>query len=747
MKNRFSLILIVLLSLLIVPQGVVNAQKNFSAEADKKYELHKYYDAIQLYKKAYSKIKGNRLEKNRILFQIGKCYYFTNDMKKAAMTMKRVVKAKYPEPDAHFIYATALKSMGEYEDAIVAFQDFKEAYPDDPRADVGIESCKMAVAWKDNPTRYEVNPDRKLNSRNADFAPCYYDKKHKALLFTTSREEVYGRGIDSWTGLPFTDFFITSKDRKGNWGNPVPLEEEGVINSEFNEGAGTFDPKFRTLFFTRCIYEKKKIMGCQIYMSTKKGRTWGDPEIIPLAADSCTVGHPAMLDENTMIFASDMPGGEGGRDLWIVKRPKKNKPFEKPENLGNVLNTTGDELYPTIRRVGDRVFMYFSSTGHPGMGGLDIFKTELIDGNWTEPENMKYPINSNGDDFHMIFSDLPNDLKDNDAKEMGWLTTNRKGGRGSDDIWSFRLPPILFTLTGTVRNDSTGEIIVGALVSLEGSDGTMLQDSTDATGQYYFDNTQILEETTYRLNVSKDEFYSEKGKETTVGLQESKDLVHDFNLVPIPKKPIVLPDILYPFNEAILLPQYEDSLAGLVQIMKENPNFVIELGSHTDIRGSDEYNDTLSFARAKSCVDYIISQGIEPDRIKPKGYGERVPRLLDKPKTVITEEGDTFYFEAGLVMTEEYINSLPTNAEREAAHQLNRRTTFEIVGTDYVPSKETNTPVNPNIEIINDGDNNDDGDGDEGTGEEGGEGTGEEGGGEGTDSPFLNDSVILNQDY
>ncbi|MBN2730023.1 MAG: OmpA family protein [Bacteroidales bacterium] len=739
MKNRYSLILIVLLSLLIVPQGVVKAQKNFAGEADKKFELHKYYDAIQLYKKAYTKVKGNKLEKNRILFQIGRCYYYVNDMKKASLTMKRVVSAKYPEPDAHYIYGDALKAMGEYEDALIAFQEFKKTFPDDIRADIGIESCNMAVAWMDNPTRYEVEPNRKLNSRNADFAPSYYDKKHKALMFTTSREEVYGRGTDSWTGLPFTDFFVVSKDRKGNWGTPVPLDEEGVINSEANEGAGTFDPKFRELYFTRCQAVKKKKMGCEIYVAVKKGRTWSEPEVITLAADSFTVGHPAMIDENTMIFASNMPGGEGGRDLWMVKRPKKNKPFEKAENLGNVINTPGDELYPTIRLVGDHVYMYFSTNGRAGMGGLDIFKTELIDGKWTEPENMKYPINSNGDDFHMIFSDLPDDLKEADAKEMGWFTTNRKGGRGNDDIWSFRMPPILFTLTGIVRDDSTKEIIVGALVQLEGSDGTVLQDSTDATGSYYFDNTQILEETTYRLNVSKVDYYSEKGKETTVGLIESKDLVHDFNLVPIPKKPIVLPDILYDFNKWDLKPQYQDSLLGLVQIMKENPNLIIELGSHTDVRGSDEFNDTLSFKRAKSCVDYIVTeQGIEPDRIKPKGYGERVPRLLQKDKTVIFE-GDTFFFEKGLVMTEEYINGLSSRKEQEAAHQLNRRTTFEIVGTDYVPQKDTNTPIDPKIEIINnDGDDN----GDVDNGEEEG-GTNEEG----ADNPNLNDKVILNQDY
>ena len=741
MKNRFSLILIVLMSLLVIPTGVLKAQKNFTAEADEKFNLNKYYDAIQLYKKAYSKVKGNKLEKNRILYQIGTCYYLVNNMKRAALTFKRVIKAKYPEPNAHYMYADALQAQGEYEDALIAYQVFKKTYPEDPRSDIGIEACNLAVAWLDNPTRYEVEPNRKLNSRNADFAPAYFDKKCKAILFTTSREEVYGRGTDSWTGLPFTDFFISSKDRNGNWGSPIPLDEEGVLNSEANEGACTFDSKYRTLFFTRCRAEKKRRMGCEILMATKKGRTWGEPEVIPLAADSFTVGHPALIDDLTLIFASNMPGGEGGRDLWIVKRPKKNKPFGKPKNLGKEINTAGDELYPTIRKVGDKIYMYFSTNGRPGMGGLDIFKTEYADAKWTEPENMMSPINSNGDDFHMIFNDITKDLKEADAKEMGWLTTNRKGGRGNDDIWSFRMPPILFTLTGIVRDDSTNEIIVGVVVRLEGSDGTVLLDSTDATGSYYFDDTQILEETTYRLDVTKDDYYSEKGKETTVGLVQSKDLVRDFNLVPIPKKPIVLPDILYAFNKWDLQPQYEDSLAGLVITMKDNPNLIIELGSHTDIRGSDEFNDDLSFKRAKRCVDYIITQGIEPDRIKPKGFGERVPRLLMKNKTVVIK-GDTFYFEKGLVMTEDYINGLSTDNEREAAHQLNRRTTFEIVGTDYIPQKDTNTPIKPNIEIIKD----DNSEGEEGTeGVEGNtEGNTEEG--EGSDYLQLNDNLLFEQD-
>ncbi|HPE99472.1 MAG TPA: OmpA family protein [Bacteroidales bacterium] len=726
MKNRFIFYLLVLAVVAVAPVKQSMAQKNFTAEADDKFALNKYYDAIELYKKAYTKVK-NKVEKNRILFQIGTCYYLINDMKNAGLNMKRVIKANYPEVEAYNIYAQSLKIQGNYEQALIAFNDFKAKYPDDKRADAGIESCKLAISWLDAPTRYTVEPDKKLNSRNADFSPAYFDKKYKAIVFTTSREEVNGRGEDNWTGLPFTDLFVTSQDKKGNYSTPVPLDEEGIVNSEANEGSCTFNSKFNTIYFTRCRKEKKKILGCEIYSSVKKGRSWAEPELIPIApADSFTVGHPSLTDDElTMYFASNMPGGQGGRDIWMITRPKKNKPFEKAVNLGEIVNTPGDEMYPTIREIGGKKYLYFASNGHIGMGGLDIFRSEFVDGKWTAPVNMKAPLNSSSDDFAIIFNDDPKMLKEADAKEMGWFTTNRKGGRGNDDLWRFKLPPILFTLAGVVRDDSTKQILKGAEVRIEGSNGTIYTDSTDQTGSYYFDNIQIVENTTYNMMVALPDYYSEKGKETTVGLEVSKDLVHDYYLVPIPKKPIVLPDILYDLARWELKPQYEDSLDGLVTIMKENPTLVIELGSHTDIRSSDDYNDTLSYKRAKSCVDYIISQGVEPDRLVPKGYGERVPRVLESDKLVVYK-GKEYRFSKGQVMTEDFINGLATDGEKEAAHQLNRRTTFQILRSDYVPKANTNTPVNPEIQIINEG-------GEDEGGEDEGEDTNTEnpGGGEG----------------
>jgi peptidoglycan-associated lipoprotein len=426
----------------------------------------------------------------------------------------------------------------------------------------------------------------------------------------------------------------------------------------------------------------------------------GKYRVIPVGGDTITVGHPAVTsDELTIYFASDMPGGYGGRDIWMMQRPRKNRPFEAPINLGPTINTPGDELYPTLRE--DNI-MYFSSNYHPGMGGLDIFRTEMIDGQWTKPENLMSPINSNGDDFHMVFNKDEKLLKDNNAKEMGFLSSNRKGGRGSDDIWMFKLPPILFTLSGIVYDDSTKMAIPRAIVQIEASDGNVYVDTADEKGFYKFNEAQILENTTYIMDVSKNDYFSEKGRETTIGLNKSTDLVRDFYLEPIPKAPIVLPEIRYNLGRWELLPQYHDSLNGLIQTMTDNPTIVIELQSHTDIRPIPMTNDTLSQRRAQSVVDYLIDKGIHPDRLVAKGYAERVPRVLEKDIT-LTYNRKEFTFTKGTVLTKEYIESLPTHDHREAAHQLNRRTTFMILSDDFVPTEGTNIEIKPvKVEIIRD---------------------------------------------
>jgi len=681
-KKIYLLGFVAFLFLLFVQATPSVAQRNYSSDADEAFETEQYTVAIDLYKQAYNKIKGNKPEKGRVLFRLAECYRKTGNHKQAINWYTHVVKSNYPDPIAHLYLADALKADEQYAEAIVEYKEYAKLAPADTRGTLGVESCEYSIKWKDDPTRYVVDNVKKLNSKQSDFSPYWADKNYKALLFTTTRDGSTGKSTDGWTGQSFSDIYVTTLDKKGAWSEPLPADEN--INTDVNEGTPWLNKKANVIYFTRCPYLKKSKMGCQIYFAKKQGRGWSAPDTLKLFDDlSMHIGHPALSDDElTIYFSADLPGGLGGKDIWVAKRTKKTKPFDKAVNLGPTINTTGDEMFPYLR---DDAVLYFSSNGHEhlGLGGLDIFETKLEGGKWSKPENLKYPLNSSGDDFGIIFKA---------DKNEGFLTSNRKGGKGFDDIYSFFLPPLLFTLQGVVRDDSTKQIIPGALVRLEGSDGTIIEDSTDATGTYQFGKTQIRENTSYELNVSKDNYFAAVGRETTVGLKNSKDLIHDFNLAPIPKAPIVLPDVLYVIGQWYLTPQAMDSLNWLVDILNQNERWVIELSSHTDIRPIAMTNDTLSQRRARSAVHYIVdSMGIHPGRIFAKGYGANRPRILDRDKTVFLDAAKypqckekPFFFAKGTELTEAYIKSLKTTCEKEAAHQLNRRTEFTILSEDFM---------------------------------------------------------------
>lgn len=695
-----SIILVLLFSFSTV------AQKNYTQEADEAFKMHQYYNAINFYKKAYSKVGRNKVEKKRILFQMAECYRLTNDFKKSEGAYRRVIKADYHDPIAILHLANTLKILEEYESAAIEFENYRQKVPDDPRGSIGVESCTQAKAWKDNPKRYRVENMKKMNSKQNDFSPAYADKKYNVLIFTSTRDDVGGK-LDPNTGESFSDILVVTMDKKGNWSAPVTFDEE-IINSTNNEGAATFNNKFNTIYFTRCLTEKRKQFGCEIYEAQKKGRTWGDPEVIPLVTDSSTCGHPAVSrSERELYFASDMPGGFGGKDIWMATRSKKTKPFENPVNLGPVINTIGDEMYPYLLE--DEV-LFFSSTGHMGMGGLDIFSSKREGDQWATPENMQYPINSAGDDFGIIFNLDKKMLAEKKADEMGFFSSNRSGGRGGDDIYEFLLPEIIFTLSGIVKDDKTLQLLRNAEITMSGSDGTLLETKTDDKGFYRFNKEQILKESTYSLNVQKKGYFGTSGKETTVGRMASEDLILNFTLIPIPPDPIPLPEIRFDLAKWDLKPQYRDSLNDLLAKMNINSTIVIELAAHTDIRADDIYNDTLSFKRARSCMDYLVEKGIDPDRIIPKGYGERKPRAFPEGYTYPSNYLDAEYrgisFPRGTVMTEAYINSLKTTREKEAAHQLNRRVEFRILHDNYVPKASNDTlrtfeiKINPEDNII-----------------------------------------------
>ncbi len=669
-------------------------QNKFSKSADDAFTDQMYNLALTRYQKAYSKVKNNKGEKERISVRIADCYRLMNNTKKAEVAYKRLATGKYAKTDPKVIlyYADALKSNGNYEEAINQYTAYKEAVPADKKTAGSIESCKMAQEWMKNPSKYEVKWEKKVNSKEDDFAPAYADKTHSSIIFSSDRPASLGKEVDNWTGLEFSDIFISRKDRKGEWAAPTSVDLTEVLNTKANEGSGQFNSRYTNLYFTRCWNETKRKNGCGIYKVNRTGTaSWGEPEKVDLGGDSTsTFGQPSVTsDESTIYFVSDRPGTIGGRDIWMVQR-KGSKVKGKPReysvsvNLGAEINTPGDELFPTIR---DDSVLYFASNGHTGMGGLDIFRSVYSNGKWSKPENMKYPINTNADDFAIVFNP--------DEPEEGYFSSNRSGGKGRDDIYSFVVPPVLFTLEGNITDDRTLQPVQGAKVRITGTNGKSIEDNTDEKGHYSFNKNQISANTTYEIFITKKDYFNEKGKETTVGLEKSKDLVRNFVLRPIPKKPVVLPDILYDLDKYDLKPQFRDSLQGLIATLDANETIVVELASHTDSRGSEERNDILSQRRAQSVVDYLITRGIDPDRMIAKGYGKRVPRTLTKD---VNKDG--FLFKTGTVLTDSVINALPTTAAKEAAHSLNRRTEFSILRNDYIPKGKATKGVARAIEVV-----------------------------------------------
>ncbi len=699
MKQRlYRLGIAVFIMFLVIQTGEVTAQRNYGSDADAAFDTEQYSVAIDLYKQAYTRVKRNKAEKARVLFRIAECYRLSNDKKQAVTYYQRVIQAGYPDPIAHLYLADAFKGNEQYAEAMVEYNEYKKLAPSDPRGPSGAEACQLAIKWKEDPTRYVVENVKKFNSRQSDFSPYWADKNYKTIIFTSTREGSTGNSTDGWTGQSFSDLYVTTLDKKGAWSEPLPVDEN--LNTGVNEGQPWLNKKANVIYFTRCGLKKKEDIGCQILYSKKQGRGWALPDTLKLSDKlSDAIGHPTLDDDElTIYFASKMAGGFGGLDIWMAKRTKKTKPFDKPVNLGPTVNTSGNEMYPYLR---DDGVLFFSSDGSErlGLGGLDIFKTKFENGKWTTPENLMYPMNSAGDDFGIIYKG---------TKDEGYLSSNRKGGKGSDDIYYFYLPPLIFTLQGVIRDDSTKQVIPGALVNLTGSDGTVIEVNADTTGLYQFGKTQILENTSYDLTVSAPKYFPAKGRETTVGLRNSKDLVHDFNLAPIPTKPVVLPDVLYDLAKWDLTPQAKDSLQWLVNILNTNPRWVIELASHTDSRPIPMTNDSLSQKRAQSAVDYVVdSNGIQRGRIYAKGYGANRPRILDRDKNVVLDpkkyaqcKDKSFFFAKGTQMTDEYIKTLKTTCEKEAAHQLNRRTEFTILREDFVPSSSNDsTAQNYKIEI------------------------------------------------
>ncbi|MBL4585446.1 MAG: OmpA family protein [Flavobacteriales bacterium] len=643
-----------------------NAQKDHLEVANAAYEAQEYYKAITLMKKAYSKEK-DKSNKADIIYKTAECYRYVNDTKQSETWYRKAIRIKYPENTVQLYYADALKSNGKFEDAIVEYEKYAELVPDDPRGKNGAEASALAQKWMDNPSRYVVKNTVQLNGKYMDFSPSYTSADHKTLFFTSTRSSGAGNDVDGWTGQGFSDIFTATIDNKGKWSKPKPIP--ATINSVYNEGAAVMNADFTEMIFTRCGQKKKMPEGCDLFRSKRTGGNWSEPELIPFFvkdedddSTQITIGHPALsADGKTLIFNSDVvEGSKGDRDLWVSRFDDEKKRWGKPTNLQG-LNTPGYEGYPFLHNDGT---LYFASSGHVGMGGLDIFMAEAQGDSWGNITNMRYPINSSGDDFAIIFEK---------EQEKGYFSSNREDGKGSDDIYSFLLPALKFTLCGVVSDYKSKAVIGDATVSLVGTDGSSMETTTDSNGKYCFD---LAPATSYVITAGKKDYYLNKtGKTTTVGFEEDKDLIHDFELDPI-NRVIDLPNIFYDLGKWDLRPESKVALDGLIETLNDNPTIVIELGSHTDTRASDSYNLSLSQKRAQSVVDFLTDNDIAEARLVAKGYGETTPKVLEEavgelPKGVVNDA---------------YIAKLAGEELKEEAHQLNRRTEFKVLRNDYVPT-------------------------------------------------------------
>jgi peptidoglycan-associated lipoprotein len=650
---------ILTLSILLTTQAF--SQKDVTAKADKAFETGRYFEAIDLYKYAYAKARDKE-QKAEIVFMTAECYRLIQDNRQSEIWFNKAIKRRYPNPIAILYLADAKRANGNYEEARVEYKNYLELVPDDNRATKGLESCELALEWMENPTRYKVVNMYYFNSRQSDYGPAYAKDDYSQVVFTSSREGATGNKISNVTGEYYSDIFKTRVDRKGNWSEPVPLGEE--VNTEFDEGAMATNGKCNTMYFTSFREDQDGNMVCKIFTSNKEGIDWGKSEALNILADSITIGHPAISpDELTLLFSANMRGGKGKKDLWKVTRADKNADWGTLVNMGEQINTEGDEVFPYIHSDGT---LYFSSNGHPGMGGLDLFMaTPQSDGSWTV-ENMKVPLNSPADDFGIIFET---------EKERGYLSSNRPGGRGGDDIYQFSLPPIEFNLLGTVRNQKTENVIAGADITLIGSDGTNLSKKTESDGTFTF---KLTPNTDYRIVAKRGGFLNSKDKETTKGMTSSKEFRIDIFMSPDDSR-IDLPGIMYDFGKWNLRPESLVALEELVEILNDNPNITIEIGSHTDFRGSDQANTDLSAKRAQSVVDFLVTYGVDQERLSSKGYGESMPKEIDKS---IAKKYD--FLNEGDVLTEAFISRLSSEEQREICHQINRRTDFGLTGRDYV---------------------------------------------------------------
>ena len=655
MKAHFT---IYVLFLLIV-SSLYSCKSAKLSDAEEKQRIGEYYEAAAIYRKVYTKTSPKKRDlRGYIAYRMAECNRLINNTAKATSAYMNAIRYDYPDSTVYLRMGQMLQKTGRYPEAIKNYDIYMENDPSNLLAINGIQGCELAPGWKKNPTRYEVRRMDKFNSRRGEFSPMLAGDKYDQLYFASSRSKDKDAKVSAITGQNNNNLFLVKQDEKGAWLAPVELEDE--VNTEYDEGTPSFSPDGNTMYYTYCAQDPEGPRTAEIYISTRSSAKWGKGTRATIVKDSVTaLGHPSISpDGKYLYFVSDAVGGFGGKDIFRARVAGND--FGPMENLGEEINTPGDEMFPYVR---DSVTLYFASNGHPGMGGLDLFKaTQDSTGKWNV-ENLGAPINSMADDFGITFAG---------KEERGFFCSNRNDARGYDHIYSFERPTITIFIEGIV-NDVDEYPIEDATVRIVGKDGLNVKVPVKKDGTY---RVELERHIRYVMMASARGYLNQNYELHTGPEEKNETYIVDFFLSPI-SKPVVIDNIFYDFDKATLRPESKKALDEMIKMLNDNPNVTIELGAHTDRKGTDQYNERLAQRRAQSVVDYLIAGGIEAARLEAKGYGESVPKTINKK---MAKQFD--FLKEGDVLTEEFILALPPE-QQEIADQINRRTEFKVLRTNY----------------------------------------------------------------
>lgn len=649
------LALLVLSLLLLASCG---AEKNMK-KAEKFMAIGEYYDAASQYKQAYSKTPPKERDRRGLIAgKMAVCYRKINSTPKAVAAYRNMVRYNKATADDRLELGRQLLKNGDYKQAAEQFRVVLDSMPDNVLARNGLLSAQQAPAWKKQGSRYTVKRMDVFNSRRAEYSPMLSGDQFDQLYFSSTRNDATGDELSGITGTKNGDIFVSQKDDKGKWSKPEVVN--GGLNTEADEGASCLSPDQREMYLTQCVTDPSYPRYAQIVKSNRSDAAWGKASSVELTKDTLSsFAHPAVSpDGQWLYFVSDMPGGKGGLDIWRVRITSAG--YGGVENLGEPINTPGNEMFPTFRPNGD---LYFSSDGHPGMGGLDIFIAHPSKAGRYVLEHPGYPLNSQGDDFGMTFEGV---------KNRGFFSSNRNDGRGWDHIYSFVNPEIVQSVKGWVY-EQEGYELPAAQVYMIGSDGTNLKLGVKSDGSFEKELTPGVE---YMFLATCKGFLNHKEELKVVPMNDSHEYVLQFPLASI-TAPVLIDNIFYDFNKATLRPESQTALDELVKLLNENPNVTIELSSHCDYKGSSAYNKLLAQRRAESVVNYLVDKGIARDRLSPVGYGKEKPKTIRKK---LTEK--LTWLKEGDVLTEEFIKKLDPE-KQEICNQLNRRTEFIVLRTTY----------------------------------------------------------------